>query len=128
VAPETTVRHRLTINVMKMSEHDESLRQLLAQWKIKESLPPRFQESVWRRVQAEELRHRRGLWNRLLNSLEATFSQPAMAVSYATVFLVAGLVAGSWQGHQANDGLRAELGMRYIRSVDPYQAPRPISR
>lgn len=111
---------------MQVPEQDEELRRLLLQWKIKESLPPSFRESVWRRVQAEEFRPKFGFWDRLLNSLRTTFSQPSMAVSYATVFLAAGLVAGYWQGQQAKAGLDAKLGMRYVQSVDPYQVPRPI--
>ncbi len=47
-----------------------------------------------------------------------------MAVAYVTVLLAIGATAGWAQAHQTDSRVKDELGERYVRTLDPYQAPR----
>jgi hypothetical protein len=42
------------MNTNQPKHEDEPLRALLKEWKAKPSLPPRFQEQVWRRIEQAE--------------------------------------------------------------------------
>ena len=83
-------------------------------------LPPRFQEQVWKRIEraeapgvslAEALRTRLAEW----------FAQPAFAVAYVTVLIVAGLAIGFKQAQDKTAKWDRQLEARYVQSVDPYQ-------
>ena len=59
---------------------DEQLRQNLQQWKVKATLPPRFQEGVWRRIEHDEARV--PAWKLLFQRLNAALARPALATGY----------------------------------------------
>ena len=58
--------------------------------------------------------------------VENVFTRPALAISYVTILLFAGLGAGFWQAHGktvlGDNAWRA----RYVQMVDPYQMPRDL--
>jgi hypothetical protein len=109
------------------SEKDEALSKLLKTWKPEGQLPPRFQETVWRRIESAEAACPPGLLG-LLHALrlwiEKTFSRPALAGCYIAVLLVAGVGAGFWHAEGTTAQSESEWRVRYVQSIDPYQMPR----
>jgi deferrochelatase/peroxidase EfeB len=106
------------------SENDEPLHELLAQWKVAESLPPRFQEQVWKRIEQAETHKPQSSLAALVRWIEAAFRRPALASAYVAVLLFVGLGAGYWRAQDTMTQSQSELRARYVQSVDPYQAPR----
>lgn len=106
-------------------ESDEQLSKLLHEWQPATSLPPRFQEAVWRRIErAEATTAKLSFWNVVTHWLEATFRRPALAVSYVAVLLVFGLSAGYLQARDTSTRTLTQMRTAYVQSIDPYQAPR----
>jgi hypothetical protein len=106
------------------SETDRRLSELLAEWKTEASLPPRFQERVWKRIEQAEARKPQVSLAALVHWLDAAFRRPALACVYVTVLLFVGLGAGYWQAQGTMAQSQSEMRARYVQSVDPYQAPR----
>ena len=106
------------------SENDNPLHELLAQWKVEESLPPRFQEQVWKRIEQVEAQKPQSSLAALAHWIEAAFRRPSLASAYVAVLLFVGLGAGYWQAQGMMAQSQSELRARYVQSVDPYQAPR----
>ena len=50
--------------------------------------------------------------------------RPVLAASYVAVLLSIGVTAGWAQARQETARVHDELGQRYVRALDPYQAPR----
>jgi hypothetical protein len=99
---------------------DNSLRPLLKEWRVEASLPPRFQENVWRRIENLDASSVT-LWQLIRQRLESTFARPAVAVSYVTVLVAVGLVLGAKQGQLRSARAEVQLEARYVQSIDPYQ-------
>src|SRR4051794_10650050 len=77
---------------------DEALIKLLGSCKTGASLPPRFQEAVWQRIERNRAETTVRVWPWIVARMEAAFSRPALAVSYVALLLFAGLGAGYWYG------------------------------
>lgn len=100
------------------------LKALLQEWQPKPSLPPRFQEQVWRRIERAEtspaptatLAQLFAAW--LANKLP----RPALATAYVMALLVVGATVGWSQARQETARVTTELGARYAQAVDPYQS------
>jgi hypothetical protein len=105
-------------------ENDERLRAVLHEWKVDVSLPPRFQEQVWRRISRTEAQAGPSLRQLFARWVEATFSRPALAVSYVTVLLFVGLTTGYVRAQDKSAQAESQWRTLYVQSVDPYQAPR----
>jgi hypothetical protein len=103
-------------------ENDKPLSDLLGQWKLAESLPPRFQESVWRRI--AQAKTKVSLWEIFAARLETLFRHPALATSFVGLLLFIGLTTGHWQAHDKMEQAQAHWSTLYVQSVDPYQTPR----
>ncbi len=103
---------------------DEGLSKLLHSCKTEASLPPRFQEAVWQRLERADAGVPAPLWHRVIARLEAAFSRPALVVSYVGVLLFTGLGAGYWHAEGKNTHAASEWRARYVQTVDPYQMPR----
>lgn len=105
-------------------ERDEQLSKLLHEWRPTASLPPRFQEAVWRRIERAEATTKLTFWHVVAHWVDSTFRRPALAVSYVAVLLLFGLSAGYLQARDASSRTLAQMRTAYVQSVDPYQAPR----
>lgn len=114
----------LSMKPNQKPESDEQLSKLLHEWRPTASLPPRFQEAVWRRIDRAETTAKPSFWHGLTRWAEATFRRPALAVSYVAVLLVFGLSAGYLQARDASSRTLAQMRTAYVQSIDPYQAPR----
>jgi hypothetical protein len=99
-----------------LKKDDPQLSRLLQNWRVDEPLPPRFQERVWKRIEAAEpLTAKPGV-----NWLTIWFARPAFATVCATLLLLTGLTTGFLRaGHDAKR-MDTELAQRYVASVDPY--------
>jgi hypothetical protein len=110
------------------NENDTSLRALLQEWKPEASLPPRFQEQVWRRIERAETAPvpSVSLATVFANWLTNLLPRPALATAYVAVLLVIGASVGWSQARQETARVTGELSARYAQTVDPYQTtPQP---
>jgi hypothetical protein len=107
------------------NENDAPLRALLQEWKPEASLPPRFQEQVWRRLERAQSPAVSSVWVIIAHWVGTMLPRPALAASYVALLLAVGVSAGWAQARQETARVRDELGQRYVRVLDPYQAPRP---
>ena len=112
---------------MKTNEpgnHDEALRKVLKEWRTDTALPPRFQEEVWRRIERAQTPVALSAWAVMIHRIGVVLPRPALAASYVAVLLAIGVTVGWAQARQETARVKDELGQRYVRVLDPYQAPR----
>jgi len=103
-----------------MKDNQAELQRALQEWRVTTSLPPRFQERVWKRIERAEVPGI-SLAETLRTWLAAWFAQPAFAVAYVTILLVAGLALGFKQSQDKTAKWDRQLEARYVQSIDPYQ-------
>jgi|WetSurMetagenome_2_1015567.scaffolds.fasta_scaffold1062390_1 hypothetical protein len=101
-------------------EDDPSLRRLLHQWKVDAPLPPRFQEGVWQRIARAEAPPATSLWSSVARLVAIVLPRPKFALSYITLLLAVGVVAGSLAAQMRTRRMQTNLGLRYVQSIDPY--------
>ena len=111
---------------MKPEPNEEKLSKVLRDWKAESSLPPSFQAGVWRMIEAAQSGHAgtQSVWVVFRQWIGTALPRPAMATAYVAVLLTIGLTAGWVQAYQTNARVKGELGDRYVRVLDPYQASR----
>lgn len=99
------------------------LKALLQEWQPKHSLPPRFQEQVWRRIERAESAPVTALTLSQLftNWLANKLPRPALAAGYMASLLIFGASSGWNQARHDTVRITGELGARYAQAVDPYQ-------
>jgi hypothetical protein len=86
---------------------------LLRAVRVSPALPPRFQQNVWRRIEAAETPAKTESW---LDALATMILRPRFAVAAAAVLLLAGVGAGTLQGRQL---ARQDAQMNYLAAVAP---------
>jgi len=104
--------------------HDEALSKVLKEWRTDASLPPRFQEGVWRRIERAQAPAAPSVWATIAHWIGTVLPRPALAASYVAILLAIGVTVGWAQGHQQTARVKDELSERYVRMLDPYLAPR----
>ena len=114
------------MNTNQPRHEEESLRALLQEWKTTPGLRPDFQYQVWRRIQRAEAQPISSvpLWTVWTNWIAAVLSRPVLAAACVAVFLAVGATFGWAQARHETERVSGDLSARYVRSVDPYQAPR----
>ena len=105
-------------------ENDEPLSRTLSQWKVEATLPPRFQEQVWKRIDRAEADKPASSLTVFSRWVDSAFRRPKLALSYVTVLLFIGLGMGYWQAQDKSAQSESKWRTLYVQSVDPYQAPR----
>jgi hypothetical protein len=95
------------------SSADPQLSKLLRAARVAPGLPPRFQQSVWRRLEDAEAPVRPVSW---LEALANLVLRPRFAMVAAAGLLLAGILAGTWEGRQV---ARQDARMNYLASVAP---------
>lgn len=93
--------------------NDPRLSDLLRGSRVSPSLPPRFQQNVWRRVEATEAPARPASW---LDTLAALILRPRFAAAGVAALLLTGVLAGTMAGQQT---VRHEAQMNYLTAVAP---------
>ena len=106
------------------SHQDQALHKLLQEWHSDAPLPPRFQENVWHRIERAEAPPSPSIWAVISHWIGTVLPRPALATAYLVVLLAIGATAGWSQARQETARVKDELGQRYVRVLDPYQAPR----
>lgn len=102
---------------------DEALHRVLQEWQPDASLPPRFEEAVWRRIgRAQDAAP--SVWDVLALWIGTVLPRPMLATAFVGLLLVAGMTFGWSQARQETARVKGELGLRYVRVLDPYLAPR----
>ena len=96
-----------------MNPNDTKLSVLLRESRLSPSLPPRFQESVWRRIENAEAPVKSESW---LDALAALILRPRFAFATVAVLMFAGILLGTHEGSQT---ARQDAQARYIASVAP---------
>ena len=106
------------------NDHDEALRKVLKEWRVEAPLPPRFQVQVWRRIERVHSTSAPGLMGVLSRWIAITMPRRGLAVAYLAGLLAIGITAGWVNARHETARVNHELGERYVRLLDPYQAPR----
>lgn len=101
------------------NDSTDPVQRALSEWKVTASLPPRFEEQVWRRIASIENPPR--VWQSLSAWIDQVFARPATAVAYMTVLIVLGLALGFSHAEKKASELQAQLSSRYVHAIDPYQ-------
>jgi len=105
--------------------NDEKLRKVLKEWRTDTSLPPRFQEAVWRRIEQAERTQpttaKPSVWAVVADWIETMLPRPAIAAACLVTLLAIGAATGWAQALQESNRVGDQLSVTYIRSVDPYQ-------
>lgn len=92
---------------------DPKLGALLRQARICPGLPPRFQQDVWRRIEAESSPAKVVSW---LDAVAMLALRPRFALTAAALLLLAGALAGTVEGrHMASH----DSEMAYLASEAP---------
>lgn len=106
------------------NEKDASLHALLKEWQPEASLPPRFRDQVWRRIERTEaaLVLPGSLTTVVANWIANVLPKPALATAYVMVLLVIGASMGWRLARQKTARVTYELSARYVKAIDPHQA------
>jgi hypothetical protein len=102
------------MNQENSNPNDEKLSAVLRGARSLPSLPPRFQEGVWRRIEESEApAATRPNW---LEALAAWALRPRFALAIAIVLVCAGSIVGAREGQQS---AREQAQSRYLAAVAP---------
>jgi hypothetical protein len=97
-----------------LNSDDAKLGAILREARMSPSLPPRFQQNVWRRIEDAEAPARPASW---LDALAGLVMRPRFALAAAAVLLMAGIMAGTFEGRQV---AQRDAQMNYLASVAPH--------
>lgn len=104
-------------NLRSTEGSDAKLGALLRTSRVSPTLPPRFQEGVWRRIEeaSAPVKSTGGItW---LEALAALVMRPRFALAAATVLIVAGALVGVREGSQM---VNQDAQARYLAAVAPH--------
>jgi hypothetical protein len=96
-----------------MNSNDSKLTALLRESRLSPSLPPRFQQNVWRRIRDAESPVKSESW---LDALTVLILRPRFAFATVAVLLFAGVLLGTHEGLQA---VHHDAEARYLALVAP---------
>jgi hypothetical protein len=102
------------------NQTDPALSQLLKTWTVETSLPPRFEEQVWRKIARSEGGAPVPWWTLVQIWFQTAMPRPALAVACTVVFLAIGAMAGYWQAESKSARVDQALGDRYAQSIVPF--------
>ena len=108
------------MNATRSNNDDGRLSRLLHEWQPKMSLPPGFNENVWRRIARLDDGSKGSVWADFWRTIDAAFRRPALAISYVAILVAIGLGAGRFQARETAAKLDRSLEARYLATVDPY--------
>jgi hypothetical protein len=97
-----------------MNPDDKKLSTLLRASRMAgQSLPPRFQENVWRRIEDAEAPVKSGSW---LDAMAALVLRPRFAYTTVAALVLAGALLGTYQGAQV---AKQDAQASYVALVAP---------
>ena len=92
---------------------DPKLSALLRESRLSPSLPPRFQENVWRRIEDAEAPAKSESW---LDALASLVLRPRFAYATVATLVLAGVLLGTYHGAQ---NTKQTEQARYLAVVAP---------
>jgi len=101
------------MNKENLNPGDVRLGALLRASRPLPSLPPRFQEAVWRRIAEAEAPAKSDSW---LDALAALVLRPRLAYATVAALVLAGVLLGTYQGAQI---AKRNQQARYLAVVAP---------
>jgi hypothetical protein len=105
----------ILMNTEYLNPDDPKLSSLLRESREARSLPPRFQENVWRRIEGAETGTAAGSLN-VFEALVGSLLRPRLALAAAAALILVGAFLGLREGAQtARQGARAQ----YLAAVAP---------
>jgi len=111
----------VTMQQQPRNDRSDELSEVLKEWRVDASLPPRFRESVWRNIAVSEGSHnaRNGFWSSLLLHWENFVRRPVGIAACLALFTAVGVGFGLW--HARAFAHRAETAWQnaYVLSVNP---------
>ena len=99
-----------------INPEDAKLSAMLRESRSAPSLPPRFHEGVWRRIEDAATPARSTSGPSWLDTLAALVLRPRLAFAVVVVLIAAG---GLWGAHAGNQFTRHEAQARYVAAVAP---------
>ena len=96
-----------------MNPSDIKFREVLRAARPSPSLPPRFQENVWRRIEDAEAPAKSGSW---LDAFAALVLRPRFAYATVATLMLAGVLLGTYHGVQ---NAKQTGQARYLAAVAP---------
>ena len=92
---------------------------LLRESRATPTLPPRFQQNVWRRIEDADAPTSAGQNITWLEALAALMLRPRFAYATVAVLMLGGISLGAYHGAQT---ARHDAEIRYVTSVAPHSA------
>jgi hypothetical protein len=99
--------------IKNMNPDDTKLSEVLRAARLSPSLPPRFQENVWRRIEDADIPVKSDSW---LDALAALVLRPRFALATAAALIVAGALLGAHEGNLTANQTAQE---QYLAAVEP---------
>ena len=96
-----------------MNPDDTRFREVLRAARPSPSLPPRFQENVWRRIEEAGAPAKSGFW---LDAFVSLVLRPRFAYATVATLVLAGVLLGTYQGAQ---NVKQNEQARYLAAVAP---------
>jgi hypothetical protein len=104
------------------NDDPDTLAELLRSWKVEASLPPRFQEQVWRDIARAEEKPAWSISAWLLR-IEALgidlLRKPVGAAVYVSMLLAIGILAGVWRSDHYASQTETAWRKAYLQAVTP---------
>lgn len=126
-ACEKRIKVRSETNVKDFHKDNgpDDLSKVLREWRADAALPPGFQASVWRQIDAAAAQpHRKPFTDVLVGWFNQFVARPQMAVAYIALLVMIGVTAGWTQGQREASRVQDQLAQQYIATLDPYQRGR----
>ena len=103
---------------------DRALHHTLQSWRVEDTLPPRFQERVWRRISLRQEANSAPwrLWGGFAAWCRTALRQPATAAAYLAVVAATGAGLGYWKAERYAGQTELAWRAAYVQSVNPYAA------
>ena len=108
------------MNSKDSNTDNDRLNKLLQSWRVADPLPPGFQDGVWRRIDRAQEAASPSAWETISGWVANALSKPALAASYVAVLLMLGMTVGWGHARQEGERVRAQLGEKYVQTLDPY--------
>jgi hypothetical protein len=100
-----------------------SLGPVLKEWQVHASVPPRFQEQVWKRIAlAEAPAPVKGRLQQWMAAWQGVLTRPSLAAGYLAVLLAIGVSLGWTRGLERSAHVDESLSTMYVQVMDPYQS------
>jgi hypothetical protein len=100
-------------------KEDESLKNLLHEWKVSPSPHPGFRREVWARLAKQPTRSPFGSWSSISQWCLVSLPKPAYACAFVFLFAMGGRAVAGLHAARVTQRQIARMEQRYLTSIDP---------